>query len=85
MRVYVGFKYRDATAEEIAERKATERSRPLTAEEVTALLIRQQINTLLVDEGVLPGVGGRTGLPGVQRPLRFGGAVCGERSINGHI
>ena len=28
MRVYDGFKYRDATAEEIAERKATERSRP---------------------------------------------------------
>ena len=57
MRVYDGFKYRDATAEEIAEREAAqaafeaaERSRPLTAEEVTALLIRQQINTLSVDD-----------------------------------
>ena len=39
----------------------------------------------VADAGILPGVGGRTGLPGVQRPLRFGGAVCGERSINGHI
>ena len=66
--IYENGVYRELTAEEIAERKATERSRPLTA-----------------DEGVLPGVGGRTGLPGVQRPLRFGGAVCGERSINGHI
>lgn len=57
MRVYDGFKYRDATAEEIAEReaeqaasKAAERTRPLTAEEVTALLIRQQINSLSVDD-----------------------------------
>ena len=57
MRVYDGFKYRDATAEEIAEREAAqaafeaaERSRPLSAEEVTSLLIRQQINTLEVDD-----------------------------------
>lgn len=57
MRVYDGFKYRDATAEEIAEREAAqaafeaaERSRPLSAEEVTTLLIRQQINTLSVDD-----------------------------------
>ena len=48
---------REMTAEEIAEREAAqaafeaaERSRPLTAEEVTALLIRQQINTLSVDD-----------------------------------
>ena len=59
MRVYDGFKYRDATAEEIAEREAeqaafeaAERTRPLTAEEVTALLIRQQINTLSVDDSM---------------------------------
>lgn len=52
MRVYDGFKYRDATAEEIAERKAAERSRPLTVEEVTALLIRQQINTLSVEDNM---------------------------------
>ena len=59
MRVYDGFKYRDATAEEIAEIQAAqaafeaaERSRPLTAEEVTALLIRQQINTLSVDDNM---------------------------------
>lgn len=57
MRVYDGFKYRDATAEEIAEREAAqaafeaaERTRPLTVEEVTALLIRQQINSLAVDD-----------------------------------
>ena len=48
---------REMTAEEIAEREAAqaafeaaERSRPLTAEEVTALLIRQQINSLAVDD-----------------------------------
>ena len=45
------------TAEEIAEwqeehaaYEAAERTRPLTAEEVNALLIRQQINTLSVDD-----------------------------------
>ena len=48
---------RDMTAEEIAaieaeaaKFEAYERTRPLTAEEVTALLIRQQINTLEVDD-----------------------------------
>ena len=48
---------RDMTAEEIAaieaeaaKFEAYERTRPLTAEEVTALLIRQQINTLTVDD-----------------------------------
>lgn len=46
----------EITAEEIAAMEAAqaafeaaERTRPLTAEEVTALLIRQQINTLEVD------------------------------------
>ena len=43
--IYENGVYRELTAEEIAERKAAERSRPLTA-----LLIRQQINTLLVDD-----------------------------------
>ena len=45
------------TAEEIVAMKAeaarfeaAERARPLTAEEVTALLIKQQINTLTVDD-----------------------------------
>ena len=45
------------TAEEIsameaeqAAYEAAERSRPMTAEEVTSLLIRQQINTLKVDD-----------------------------------
>ena len=33
-----------------AEAEAYERTRPLTAEEVTALLIKQQINTLSVDD-----------------------------------
>ena len=48
---------RDMTAEEIAaieaeaaKFEAYERTRPLTAEEVTAMLIRQQINTLTVDD-----------------------------------
>ena len=48
---------RDMTAEEIAAMEAEaakfeayERTRPLTAEEVTAMLIRQQINTLNVDD-----------------------------------
>ena len=48
---------RDMTAEEIAameaeaaEFEAYERTRPLTAEEVTAMLIRQQINSLTVDD-----------------------------------
>lgn len=49
-KIYDGYTIREMTVEEIAERKATERGRPLTAEEVTALLIRQQINTLLVDD-----------------------------------
>ena len=48
---------RDMTAEEIAAMEAEaakfeayERTRPLTAEEVTAMLIRQQINGLTVDD-----------------------------------
>lgn len=47
----------EMTEDEIAEEKqkiqlakAEEKSRPLTAEEVTAMLIRQQINTLEVDD-----------------------------------
>lgn len=57
MRVCDNGIYRDATDAEIAERKAaqvafeaSERTRPFTAEEVTALLIKQQINTLEVDD-----------------------------------
>ena len=57
MVVYENGVYRELTAEEIAEREAaqavweaTERTRPLTAEEVTAMLIKQQINTLNVDD-----------------------------------
>ena len=48
---------REMTSEEITEREAAqaafeaaERTRPLTVEEVTALLIRQQINSLAVDD-----------------------------------
>lgn len=48
----------EMTEAEIAEEKqkiqlakAEEKSRPLTAEEVTAMLIRQQINGLTVDDG----------------------------------
>lgn len=42
----------EAAAQEaaLAAYEATERHRPLTAEEVTAMLIRQQINTLDVDD-----------------------------------
>lgn len=47
----------EMTAEEIAElekqarlESIKERTRPLTAEEVTAMLIKQQINTLTVDD-----------------------------------
>lgn len=57
MRAYENGQYRDLTAEEIAameaeaaEFEAYERTRPLTAEEVTAMLIRQQINGLTVDD-----------------------------------
>ena len=55
--IFENGKYRDETADEmiamqsarIAE-EASERTRPMTAEEVTALLIKQQINTLSVDD-----------------------------------
>ena len=54
---YINGEYIDMTADEIAAMQtaraafeAYERTRPLTAEEVTALLIRQQINTLTVDD-----------------------------------
>ena len=57
MRAYENGQYRDLTTEEIAaqeEERAKwtlmEKSRPLTAEEVTALLIKQQINSLTVDD-----------------------------------
>lgn len=57
MRIYDGTTYRDMTPEEeAAERKAIlaaqayERTRPLTAEEVTNMLIAAQINTLSVDD-----------------------------------
>ena len=55
--IFENGKYRNATADEmiamqsaqIAE-EASERTRPLTAEEVTTLFIKQQINTLTVDD-----------------------------------
>lgn len=57
MKVYDNGVYRDATEEELsvaqrgkAEAIVYEHTRPLNAEEVTALLIRQQINTLPVDD-----------------------------------
>lgn len=57
MRKYANGEYIDLTTEEIAamqaeleEAEAYERTRPLTAEEVTAMLVRQQINTLTVDD-----------------------------------
>ena len=57
MKKWVNGMFVDMTAEEIAAMKAAqaeaeayERTRPLTAEEVTAMLIKQQINTLSVDD-----------------------------------
>ena len=57
MKKIVNGEYIDMSAEEIAVREAEavkfeayERTRPLTAEEVTAMLIRQQINSLTVDD-----------------------------------
>ena len=57
MRLYDGKYYRDMTENEItiiqeaqAAFAAAERTRPLTAEEVTAMLIRQQVNILNVDD-----------------------------------
>ena len=57
MKKYINGKYIELTIEEItamqaelAKAEAYERTRQLTAEEVTAMLIRQQINTLTVDD-----------------------------------
>ena len=57
MKKYINGEYVEIPAEEIAEIEASrvafeayERTRPLTAEEVTAMLIKQQINTLSVDD-----------------------------------
>ena len=57
MRIFDGDTYRDMTEGEIAaiqsereKAEAAERTRPLNAEEVTALLIRQQINSITVDD-----------------------------------
>ena len=59
MKKYINGKYIDMTAEEIAVMEAEaakfeayERKRPLTAEEVNAMLIRQQINSLTVDDNI---------------------------------
>ena len=57
MKKYVNGEIAEMTAEEMAAMEAEsarfeaqERTRPLTSEEVTAMLIRQQINTLEVDD-----------------------------------
>lgn len=57
MKKYVNGEYIEMTPEEITAMQAEakrfelmEKSRPFTAEEVTALLIRQQINSLTVDD-----------------------------------
>ena len=57
MKKYVNGEYIEMTAEELAAMEAeaarfevAERTRPLTAEEVTSLLIKQQINTMDVDD-----------------------------------
>ena len=57
MKKYINGEYLELSAEELAAMeadaakfKAYERTRPLTAEEVNAMLIRQQINSLAVDD-----------------------------------
>lgn len=57
MKIYENGSIREMTTDEIIEMQkqqaafeAAERTRPLTAWEVTALLIKQQINTLTVDD-----------------------------------
>lgn len=57
MKIYENGIYRDMTPEEIAEMEearlryeAEEKHRPLSTEEVQAMLIRQQVNTLTVDD-----------------------------------
>lgn len=50
MRKYVNGTYLDAPESEIRKSELMERTRPLTTEEVTSMLIRQQINTLTVDD-----------------------------------
>ena len=57
MRIFDGKTYRDMTEEEMAamqeeaeKAEAVERHRPMTEAEVASLLIRQQINTISVDD-----------------------------------
>lgn len=53
MRIYENGIYRDMTAQEQQEQRLAaiaEKSRPLTTEEVSRLLIAQQVNTLTVDD-----------------------------------
>ena len=57
MKKYINGIYRDMTTEELAamrdaaaQAEAEEKRRPLSAEEVSAMLIAQQINTLTVDD-----------------------------------
>jgi hypothetical protein len=57
MRIFDGKVYRDMTTEELAEiheatakAEAEEKHRPFTTEEVTAVLIKAQINTIAVDD-----------------------------------
>lgn len=58
MRIFDGTTYRDLTAEELAQYDAenrltaiAERRRPLTLEEVSRMMIHQQVNSLTVDDG----------------------------------
>lgn len=57
MKIFDGATYRELTAEELAAMEAAqaayeaaERSRPLTLEEVSRMIITQQINSLAVDD-----------------------------------
>lgn len=50
MKAYKNGAIYDMPESEISEMQSYERHRPLTAEEVTALLIKQQINSITVDD-----------------------------------
>ena len=74
MKIYENGVLHGMTPEEIAELEeaaaryeAEEKRRPLSLEEVQTMLIRQQVNTLAVDDCFLFGVGERQGVHRRQR------------------
>lgn len=89
MRIFDNGEYRDVTPEEsaafeedAARAAATERHRPLSAEEVTRMLLAQQINNLPLDDATALRALGfyPEWLPGMEYPaeykVRYGGRLC---------